>query len=114
MARVDTNALRRLAHDAVEEAAASSHHGPVPRTRGLALALAWVLHFGKDGAPPPRWPFDSFWEGLALEREHDRWSAVNADANAIYLALEITRDRERVSRFELTARSAAKKWQPPR
>ena len=32
--------MRKLALEAIEEAAAASHRGPVPRTRGLALALA--------------------------------------------------------------------------
>jgi hypothetical protein len=100
VARLTPDQLTQLALDAIEEAAAASHAGPVPRTRALALALAWLLHFGKDGDPPPRWPFESFWEGLASEREHDRWSALNAAANGIYRALEIPRDRERISAFE--------------
>jgi len=102
MARLAHEKLLRLALDAVEEAAAASHAGPVPRTRALALALAWLLHFGK-GHPLPRWPFESFWEGLTCKREHDRWSAVNAAANAIYVALEIPRDRDRMSVFEHAA-----------
>lgn len=100
MRRISPDHLRRLALDAVEEAAAASHLGPVPRTRALALALAWLLHFGKESEELPRWPFESFWEGLSCEREHDRWSAVNAAANAIYLHLGVTRDRERQSAFE--------------
>lgn len=79
--------LRRLAPEAIEEAVAASHSGPVPRTRGLALALAWLLHFGKEGETLLRWPSESFWKGLSNEREHDRWPAVNAAANAIYLVV---------------------------
>lgn len=105
MRRIGPDHLRKLALEAIEEAAAASHLGPVPRTRGLALALAWLLHFGKEGEDLPRWPFESFWEGLTCEREHDRWSAVNAAANGIYRALEIPRDRERSSKFERAARS---------
>jgi hypothetical protein len=100
VARLSPDQLTQLALDAIEEAAAASHAGPLPRTRAVALALSWLLHFGKDGHPPPRWPFDSFWEALPNEREHDRWSAVNASANAIYRALNIPRDRERISAFE--------------
>jgi hypothetical protein len=100
MRRIGHQEILQLALEAIEEATAAAHLGPVPRTRGLALALAWLLHFGKDGDPPPRWPFDSFWEGLATERGHDRWSAVNAAANGIYRALEVPRDRERISAFE--------------
>jgi hypothetical protein len=105
VARIKPDLLRKLAMDAIEEAAAASHLGPVPRTRGLALALAWLLHFGKEGETLPRWPFESFWEALPSEREHDRWSAVNAAANAIYLALEVPRDRRCQSAFEQAARS---------
>lgn len=114
MGRIDPDRLRRLALEAIEEAAAAAHHAPVPRTRGLALALAWLLNFGKDGSPPARWPFDTFWEALAAEREHDRWSAVNAATNAIYLALELRRDMRLVSRFEASAqRRQARATLPP-
>jgi hypothetical protein len=47
VARLGPNHLRRLALEAIEEAAAASHLGPVPRTRGLALALAWLLQYGR-------------------------------------------------------------------
>jgi hypothetical protein len=99
VARTGPEQLRKLALEAIEEAAAASHFGPVPRTRGLALALAWLLHYqGRRGAP--RWPFESFWEGLSNERAHDRWSAVNASTNAIYLAVRERRDTEKQSMFE--------------
>jgi hypothetical protein len=74
----------------------------------LALALAWLLHYGNEGEALPRWPFESFWEGLSNERLHDRWSAVNAAANAIYLALGVGRDRERQSAFERAAAEGSK------
>lgn len=99
MRRIDEDHLRRLALEAVEEAAAASHIGPVHRTRGLALALAWLRHRGSDTVLP-LWPFKIFWEGLKCERQHDRWSAVNAAANAIYLALGARRDPAIVSLFE--------------
>jgi hypothetical protein len=41
--------------------------------------------------------------GLGNERTHDRWSAVNAATNAIYLALGAERDRELQSAFEQLA-----------
>jgi hypothetical protein len=97
MARIGPEQLRKLALEAIEEAAAASHLGPVPRTRGLALALAWLLHYGKEGETLPRWPFKAFWRELGTERPHDRWSGVNAAANAIYLALGEARDRHRIS-----------------
>ena len=96
--------MRKLALEAIEEAAAACHHGPVPRTRGLAFALAWLLHYGREGEALPRWPFESLWQGLSDEREHHRWSAVNAATNALYLALGTQRAPERVSAFELKLR----------
>lgn len=102
MQRLGEDQLRRLALEAIEEAAAASHHSPVPRTRGLALALAWLRHRGAADVLP-LWPFRCFWNGLTCEREHDRWSAVNAAANAIYLALGERRDLDRTSAFERKA-----------
>jgi hypothetical protein len=107
VARLTPDQLTQLALDAVEEAAAASHAGPVPRTRALAVSLAWLLHFSKAGDPPPRWPFASFWEGLSSEREHNRWSAVNAAVNAIYLNLGLARSSERQSRVERRARQVS-------
>ncbi len=90
-------ALRTLTY---EEAAASSHLGTVPSSRGLALALAWLLHYGKESKSPARWPFEAFWRELAIAQTHDRWSGVNAAVNAIYLQLGGTRDAEPASAFE--------------
>lgn len=104
MPRIDDDELRKLALDAVEEAAAASHLGIVERTRGLALALAWLRHRGAEDVLPA-WPFRSFWEGLACERQHDRWSGVNAATNAIYLALGEKRRLDRGSRFERRSRT---------
>lgn len=100
MRRLGLEELQALALDAIEEAAAASHVAPVERTKGLALALAWLLHCSRPDRELPRWPFESFWEGLTSAKEHDRWSAVNAAANAIYGALELRRDLARISRFE--------------
>jgi hypothetical protein len=104
MARIGPDQLRKLALEAIEEAAAASHLGPVPRTRALALALAWLLHYGKEGETLPRWPFEAFWRELATERLHDRWSGVNAAVNAIYLALDRSRAPEDISKYEAAAR----------
>ena len=62
MSRLTHERLQALALDAIEEAAAASHIGPVPRTRALALALAWLLRLGKGDEQLPRWPFKSFWQ----------------------------------------------------
>lgn len=109
-ARVDRfrhDQLQKLALEAIEEAAAASHLGPVPRTRGLALALAWLLHCGKEGEMLPRWPFEAFWRELSTERSHDRWSGVNAAVNAIYLQLGRPRDPSVISTFQSRSRDAS-------
>lgn len=100
--------LIRLALDAIEEATAAAHVGPVPQTHGLALALAWLLYAGRQGEALPRWPFETFWRGLRCKRDHDRWSGLNASANAIYRVLGIARNVERTSEFEGAARAAAR------
>lgn len=58
---------------------------------GLALALAWLLHFVPRSPPPERWPFENFWDALTVERDHDRQAAVTAARNAIFLALGVSR-----------------------
>lgn len=93
-----------LALDALEEAAASAHHGPVKRTWALRLVLAYLASRARHGKPPPRWPFDGFWQALAHHREQDRWGNVNAALNAIYVAVGRRRDVQRVSLFEQRAR----------
>lgn len=105
--RLGHDHLRQLALEAIEEAAAASHLGPVQRTRGLALALAWLLHYGKEAETMPRWPFEAFWRELDAERLHDRWLGVNAAVNAIYLQLGERRLPERISEFEGRARRQA-------
>ena len=112
MRRIGSDRLRHLALEAIEEAAAASHLGPVPRTRGLALALAWLLHYGKEGETLPRWPFEAFWRELSTKRTHDRWSGVNAAVNAIYLLLGLPREQQ--SEFERGARSPSEDEKPER
>jgi hypothetical protein len=73
---------------------------PAASKSRLALALALVAYFGKEGQAHPRCPVESFREGIRNEREHDRWSAVNAAANAICLALGARRDPAIVSLFK--------------
>jgi hypothetical protein len=106
MERLGSDRLRQLALEAIEEAAAASHIDPVPRTRALALALAWLRHWGTDDVLP-LWPFKSFWEALGNERLHDRWSAVNAAVNAIYLAVGVPRPLAVISNFEGRSRGAS-------
>jgi hypothetical protein len=93
-----------LALHALEEVAAAAHHGPVKRTWALRLALAFPASRSRHGRPPPRWPFDHFWQNVVHHREQDRWANVNAALNAIYIAVGRRRDVQRVSLFEQRAR----------
>lgn len=99
MRRVGAERIKQLALEAVEEAAAAALRAPVERSRALAVALAWLLHFGRPSSPPPRWPFTHFWDALAVERDHDRQVSVTAAANAIYLALGEKRDLDQIAIF---------------
>jgi hypothetical protein len=45
-------------------------------------------------------------EALSNERLHDRWSAVNAAVNAIYLAVGVPRPFAVISNFEGRSRAA--------
>jgi len=97
--------LLTIALDALEEVAASAHDGPVKRTWALRLVLAFLASQSRHGRPPPRWPFDHFWQNVVHHREQDRWANVNAALNAIYVAVGRRRDVQRTSLFERRARS---------
>lgn len=92
--------LLTIALDALEEAAATAHDGPVKRTWALRLVLAFLASRTRHCKPAPRWPFDHYWQALAHHREQDRWANVNAALNAIYVAVGRRRDVQRVSLFE--------------
>lgn len=96
--------LLTIALDALEEAAATAHDGPVKRTWALRLVLAFLASRSRHSKPSPRWPFDHYWQALAHHRQQDRWANVNAALNAIYVAVGRRRDVQRVSLFEQRAR----------
>jgi len=102
--RVGTERIKELALEAVDEAAAEALRGPIRRSKALAVALAWLLHFGRPSSPPERWPFTNFWDALIIERDHDRQAAVTAAANAIFLAMSVPRAEPNPSLFEQPAR----------
>lgn len=101
---VTDSRLVGLALDALEEAAAATHEGPVKRTWALRLVLAFLASRTRHSKPVPRWPFDHFWQNLVHHREQDRWANVNAALNAIYVAVGRRRDVERTSLFEQRAK----------
>lgn len=96
--------LLTIALGALEEAAATARDGPVKRTWALRLVLAFLASRSRQGKPPPRWPFDHFWQALAHHRAQDRWANVNAALNAIYVSIGRRRDVQRTSLFERRAR----------
>ena len=95
--------LIAFALDALEEAAAAAHDGPVRRTWALRLVLAFLASRHRHSKPSARWPFDHYWQALAHHREQDRWANVNAALNAIYVAVGRRRDVQRTSLFERRA-----------
>ena len=84
MARIDERDLIDMALLALEEVAASCHVGPVPRTRALAMVLAYLASRRPQST---REPFDSFWRAVSDQRPQDRWAQVNAALNGIYLVV---------------------------
>ncbi len=55
--------LTALALRTLDDALALAEHGPVKRTFGHRLALAWLAHEG-IGLP---WHYDAFWKAMAEE-----------------------------------------------
>lgn len=98
--RLTDHRLLDLALGALEEVAAACHHRPVPRSRALALVLAYLASNGRGS----RAPYDSFWRAVAHPRPQDRWAGANAALNAIYLAAGRKRDLDLISLYEARAR----------
>lgn len=94
--------LDDLAFGALEEVAAICHHRSVEHTRAIAVVLAYLAH----RAGGERLPFDLFWRSITKPRQHERWQAVNASLNSIYLAAGRRRDLAVVSAHEQRARKA--------
>lgn len=94
--------LDDMAFGALEEVAATCHHRPVEQSRALALVLAYLA----SRTDSVRLPFDLFWRSIAKSRQHERWQAVNASLNSIYLAAGRKRDLAVVSAHEQRARKA--------
>ena len=94
--------LDDLAFGALEEVAAICHHRSVEHTRAIVVVLAYLAN--RSGGE--RWPYDLFWRSITKPRQHERWQAVNASLNSIYLAADRKRDLAIVSAHEQRARKA--------
>ncbi|MEO8453612.1 MAG: hypothetical protein ABI454_00485 [Sphingomicrobium sp.] len=100
--RIKEDRLVAMALVVLEEVAATCHHRPVPRSRALALVLAYLAARGAGD----RCHYDSFWRSVDHPRSQDRWSGVNASLNGIYLSAGVKRDTAIVSIYEQRARKA--------
>ncbi len=59
--------LTALALRTLEDALALAEHGPVKRTFGHRLALAWLAHEGIGLA----WHYEAFWKAMAEEHRRE-------------------------------------------
>ena len=102
MPRVDEQQLVNMALTALEELAARSRHRPQERTRGIALALAFLAHVAKSRE---QWPYNQLWRSLDEPDRGIRSARVSAALNAVYLQLGRQRDLTVQSAFEQLARA---------
>ena len=100
VSRLTDERLTAMALSALEDVAANCHAQRVPRTRSLAVVLAYLA----SRAQGRREPYDLFWRGLGTPRDRERWAYVNSALNGIYRAAGIKRDLRVVSRYEKYAR----------
>lgn len=114
MGRVDEQRLKGMALAALEEVAARCRHAPQPKTRAVALALAYLAWRSTDPehrhvakmdarAGTPGNPFALFWVAMAHARPNDRGALIEAALNGIYLAVGIRRDVQKIGTFEREA-----------
>ena len=96
MSSLGPERLRLFALDALEEAVAEADLGPVRRTWGLRLALAYLasLH-------PRAWsttePYRDFWRALSADHQKPRTDALKVALRVIYVRVDVERDLDRVS-----------------
>ncbi len=100
MTRVSDGQLVKMALSALEDAVARAHAGPVERTWGLKLALAYLA----SRRQCERWPFDTFWAQMGEASANERWTSLNAALNGIYKQLQIRKEMPVNSSFERDAR----------
>ncbi len=101
MARVEDQKLLYMALAVVEEVAARSAYAPQPRTRGLALALAFLA---SRTTGPARYPFDQFWRTVQLAGLNDRRQLLRLYADTIYKQLGCEPDIKLRHAFEQLVR----------
>ena len=100
--RLDNDRLIGMALAAIEDVAARCRHAPQPRTRSLAMVLAYLASRRIDHAN--REPFDVYWRALTTAYSVTRAAMVNSAVNGIYLALGLRRPS--TTAFESAAQRA--------
>ena len=97
-----------MALSALEEVAALCEHEPLPRSRALALVLAYLA----SRQPCDRHFFDAFWRAVDMKRPRDRAAIIVASLNGIYRQFSRKRDMAVVSRYESAARRLTEGGRP--
>jgi hypothetical protein len=92
--------LTSFALRALEDAGAQAYRGPVSRSWGLRLALAYLTSPPDEGQQACAWAFEVFWRSMGEQRPQERWGKINAALNGIYLAVGREREFAVVSEFE--------------
>lgn len=102
MVRPTREQLINMAFAVLEEVAALSRHHAPARSRGVALALAYLAG---TGANRDRWPFDEFWRAMRCDCRVARPARINAALAAIYDAHGRRRELAVISAFQRAANS---------
>lgn len=76
-----------MALDALEQVAANSDTSKVPRSRSIAVCLAFLATRRKLD----RWPFDQFWQFLDVDDKIIRTANLTRCLNGIYFQLGVKR-----------------------
>ncbi len=98
--RLDDDRLIGMALAALEEVAARCRHAPQPKTRSLALVLAYLA--SRRIKQSDRFAFDHYWRSISEPYGITRSANVNSAINGIYIAVGARRSS--TSAFEGEAR----------
>ncbi|MXO86488.1 hypothetical protein GRI38_10675 [Altererythrobacter aurantiacus] len=90
---MDDSTLTKLAILTIEDAARSAISGPVNRTFGVRLALAYLA----SRYNCERWPFDWFWRFLPEGERKGRTANLTGALNAIYRQIGIDKRAETIA-----------------
>ena len=86
----DDSALSKLAILAIEDSYCAAAAGPVKRTFGIRLALAFLA----SRYQCERWPFDWYWQFLPQDEAKGRTANLTGALNAIYRQIKMNKRAE--------------------